>query len=146
MFVHFIIELFVVQAEAHSEQTQLYFLWFVPSKTYFHSWCIFMIHPLLLELHTNISVIDWFQKRSSEALVYLRSHWGKSSPVFIPALLLMLWFVLTLLCTSKIFFFFFQSIKDQKPCQSKADHLNFLPSSKSLNMRQNYLLNYTLWV
>lgn len=46
----------------------------------------------------------------------------------------------------KDFFFFFQSIKDQKPCQSKADHLNFLPSSKSLNMRQNYLLNYTLWV
>lgn len=65
----------------------------------------------LVRAATNISVIDWFQKRSSEALVYLRSHWGKSNPVFIPALLLMLWFVLTLLCTSKIFFSSFSPLK-----------------------------------
>lgn len=72
MFVP-IIEHFVVQAEARSEQTQLCFLWFAQSKTYFHSWCVFMIHLLLLELPPSISVIDWFQKSSSvfsKSLVY----------------------------------------------------------------------------
>lgn len=80
MFLPSIIELFGVQPEACSKQTQLYFLWFVQSKMYFHSWCIFMIHLVLLELPPSISVIDWFQKSSSDwsvSLVYLRSHWGK---------------------------------------------------------------------
>lgn len=54
----------------------------------------------------HFSVIDRFLQSSSDLSLALLHFEAKSNPVFIPAPLLRLWFVLTLLCTWKIFFFF----------------------------------------
>lgn len=98
-------------------------------------------------------VIDWFQQSSSD--YYLRSHFeAKSSPVFIPALLLRLRFVLTSLCTWKIRLFF-QSVWcipfESPPEASKPNHApkwtcwsircQYGPSTRGIYSRFVILLN-----
>lgn len=119
MSVPVIIYLFLVEAEACSKQTQLYLLWFVQSKTYFDALCIFILVWFICSRWSCCQACLWLADFSKVALTWLclwctYDHTLRQKAILSSFQLFAffrLWFVLTLLCTWKMFFVCFSPFK-----------------------------------